>query len=94
MSLLDLFRKSRLKVNTPNGTKPAPYQDESVRLRNVKFPPNLSPGALFENYVRYEGGGGITPSPEPEPVPPVVTQYLVTENNNFLMTENNNNLIA
>lgn len=91
MNLLDLFRKSRLKINTPNGTKPAPYQDESVRLRNVKFPPNLSPGTLFENYVRYEEGGTV---PSPEPIPPVVTQYLVTENNNFLMTENNNNLIA
>lgn len=91
MNLLDLLRKSKLKINAPNGNKPTPYQDGIIKLRNVKFPPTLSPGAVFEDYIRYEGTS-VVPSSQ-APVPEAIS-YLVTENDNFLMTENDNNLIV
>lgn len=95
MGLLDLFKVSKLKLNTPGGGKPTPYQDSIAQMRNVRFPPNISPGANLDGYVRIEQPGtvpgGIGPSPAPAPAE---TNYLVTENNNFLMTENDNNLIV
>lgn len=90
MSLLDLFRKSRLKINTPDGNKPSPYQDSVVKMRNVKFPSNISPGSIFEEYIRYEETGAVPGSPSPVEV----TYYMVTEIDDFLMTEDDNNLIT
>jgi hypothetical protein len=90
MSLLDLFRKSRLKINTPNGNKPTPYQDSVVEMRNVKFPSNISPGAIFEQYIRYEETGAVAGTPDPVEL----TYYMVAENEDFLMTENDDNLIV
>lgn len=92
MSLLDLFRRSRLKLNTPDGNKPAPYQDTVPQMRNVRFPPNISPGASTDGYVRIEASGVVPGTIGPAPTP-VIVDYLVTENNNFLMTENDNYLI-
>lgn len=90
MSLLDLFRKSKLKVNTPDGNKPAPYQDSVVQMRNVKFPSNISPGAVFEQYIRYEETGAVAGTPDPVEL----TVYMVAENDDFLLTEDDNNLIT
>jgi hypothetical protein len=90
MSLLDLFRKSRLKINTPNGNKPAPYQDSVAKARNVRFPPTISPGTGFDDYIRYEETGAVAGTPDPVEL----TIYMVTENDDFLMTEDNNNLIT
>lgn len=90
MSLLDLFRRSRLKTNTPNGNKPTTYQDGVVQMRNVKFPSNISPGTTFDQYIRYEETGAVAGSPNPVEV----TYYMVSELDDFLMTENDNNLIA
>jgi len=91
MNLLDLFRKSRLKVNTPNGNRPATtYQDSVVKARNVRFPPNISPGAGFDEYIRYEETGAVPGSPAPV----LLTEYLVTETSDFLMTENDDNLVV
>lgn len=92
MSLLDLFRRSRLKLNTPNGNKPVPYQDSVVKMRNIRFPSNISPGASTDGYVRIEASGVVPGAIGPAPAP-AIADYLVTENNNFLMTENDNNLI-
>lgn len=94
MNLLDLLRGSKYKVNTPNGNKPIPYQDSIIKMRNVKFPPNLSPGSGFDDYIRFIETGAVAGSPSPTPIPPAVIDYLVTENNNLLMTENDNNLIV
>lgn len=95
MSLLDLIRQSRLKLNTVDGNKPATYQDTVPQMRNVRFPPNISPGASSDGYVRIEESG-VVPGmvSQPSPPSPVAVNYLVTENNNFLMTENGNNLIT
>lgn len=90
MSLLDLFRKSKLKINTPTGDKPTPYQDSLVQMRNIKFPPNISPGAVFEDYVRFEETGAVPGSPAPVQL----TYYMVAENEDFLMAENDDNLIV
>lgn len=89
MNILDLFRNSRLKINTPSGNRPSTYQDNIVRARNVRFPPNISPGAVFQEYIRYEETGAVPGSPAPVEV----TYYMVAENEDFLMTENDNNLI-
>ena len=93
MSLLDLFRRSRLKLNTPNGNKPAPYQDTVPQMRNVRFPANISSAPSSDGYVRIEQAG-IVPGVVGPPPTPVIVDYLVTENSNFLMTENDNNLIV
>lgn len=90
MSLLDLFRKSRLKTNTPDGNKPTPYQDSVVKMRNIKFPANISPGSVFDDYVRYEETGAVPGSPAPVQL----TEFLVTEASDFLITENGNNLVT
>lgn len=90
MNLLDLFRKSRLKINTPDGNKPTPYQDGIIKLRNIKFPANISPGTNFDQYIRYEETGAVAGSPAPVEV----TYYMVTEIDEFLMTENDDNLIT
>ena len=90
MSLLDLFKKSKLKVNTPPGSKPSPYQDSIVKMRNVKFPPNLAPESGFDQYIRFEETGATAGSPAPV----FITDFLVTQDDNFLMTEDNNNLIT
>lgn len=87
MSLLDLFRRSRLKINTPEGNKPTTYQDTVPQMRNIRFPRNLSPENSFDQYVRFEGVGTVPDSPLPEPF------FMVTETNDFLITENDNNLI-
>lgn len=87
MSLLDLFTRSRLKINTPEGNKPTTYQDTVPQMRNVRFPRNLSPENSFDQYVRFEGTGTV-PAP---PIPEIL--YMVTETEDFLMTENDNNLI-
>lgn len=89
MNILDLLRNSRFKINTPNGNKPATYQDSVVQMRNVRFPANISPGAVFQEYIRYEETGAVPGSPAPVEV----TYYMVAENEDFLMTENDNNLI-
>lgn len=91
MNLLDLFRKSRLRTPTPNGNRPTTtYQDSVVKASNVRFPPNISPGANFDQYVRYEETGAVPGSPAPVQV----TYYMVAENDDFLMTENDDNLIV
>lgn len=89
MNILDLLRNSRFKINTPNGNKPTTYQDSVVQMRNVRFPANISPGAVFQEYIRYEETGAVPGSPAPVEV----TYYMVAENEDFLMTENDNNLI-
>ena len=90
MNLLDLFRKSKFKTNTPNGNKPTSYQDSVVQMRNVRFPPTISPEASFNDYVRFEETGAVPGSPDPVEV----TYYMVTEIEDLLMTENDNNLIV
>lgn len=89
MNVLDLLRNSRLKINTPNGNKPSTYQDSVVQMRNVRFPANISPGAVLQDYIRYEETGAVPGSPAPVEV----TYYMVAENEDFLITENDNNLI-
>ena len=89
MNLLDLFRKSRLRTPTANGNRPSTtYEDSVVKARNVRFPPNISPGANFDQYVSEETGA--VPG---SPAPVQVTYYMVAENDDFLITENDNNLI-
>lgn len=90
MNLLDLFRRSRLKINTPNGNRPTTYQDTIPQMRNVRFRPNISPESSFDQYVRFEGTGTVPGGPDPVEV----TYYMVAENDDFLMTENDNNLIV
>ena len=91
MNLLDLFRKSRLRTPTPNGNRPATtYQDSVAKARNVRFPPNISREASFDQYVRFEETGAVPGSPAPVQL----TYYMVTEIDDFLMTENDNNLIV
>jgi hypothetical protein len=93
MSLLDLIRISRLKLNTVDGNKPATYQDTVPQMRNVRFAPNISPGATYEGYIRFEQPG-VVPGVTGAPPIPVTPSYLLTENANFLTTENDNNLIV
>lgn len=90
MNILDLLRGSRFKINTPNGNKPSTYEDSAIRARNVKFPPNISQGAGFDDYIRYEETGAVAGSPAPV----FVTEYLTTEASDILMTEDNNNLVV
>lgn len=58
-------------------------------MRNVRFPPNISPGGITDGYIRFEGTGTVPGGPDPVEV----TYYMVAENEDFLMTENDNNLI-
>lgn len=88
MSLLDLFRNSRLRVTTPDGRKPGTYEESAVKARNIRFPPTLSPEASFDNYVKLGINGAL-----PIPAPPI-TYYLMAENDDFLVTESDDNLIA
>jgi hypothetical protein len=91
MNLLDLFRRSRLTPGNPNGNRPpTTYQDTTVEMRNVRFPPTISPGANYDTYTRFEEAATVAGNREPVEV----TYYMVTETNDFLMTEDDNNLIT
>lgn len=91
MNILDLFNTSRLKLNTPNGIKPQTYDQTVVAARNVKFPPNIAPGAIPGGYIKTVGTG--VPPGNRNPV--LETTYMVTEPvEDFLMAENDDNLIT
>lgn len=88
MSVLDLFRKSRLKTPTIDGVRPKTYQESAIQARNVRFPATILPGTTFESYIKVASNGAL-----PIPPPPTIF-FITTETSDFLTTESGDDLVA